>query len=154
MDGQALCDLGCGHGMFVLRLKSSHLNYNISALDGSFCRVKYLLDHGINAVQGNVMHTNFQSDSFDLITCMEVLEHVEDVDKTIKEIYRVLKKGGHIWIAVPDGKRCDCDTHVRQFTVNRLASAFLENHFEIENILKVPCNNDEMVGHILLQAKK
>ena len=103
-DERSLCDLGCGHGEFIRKLKSNHLNYNISALESSSNRVQYLSKHGIDVVQGNIMHTNFRPNSFDLITCMEVLEHVADIDKAIKEIYRLLKKGGQAWITVPDGK--------------------------------------------------
>lgn len=36
----------------------------------------------------------FQKDFFDSIVCFEVLEHVEDLDKTVSEISRVIKPEG------------------------------------------------------------
>ena len=40
-------------------------------------------------------------ESFDVVYCSHVLEHVEDDRKAIAEIYRVLKKGGQAVILVP-----------------------------------------------------
>jgi SAM-dependent methyltransferase len=43
----------------------------------------------------------FDNNSFDSILCTQVLEHVYDHHTMIKEIYRVLKPGGHIMLTVP-----------------------------------------------------
>lgn len=47
--------------------------------------------------------TNIPSDSnsYDAIICIHVLEHVEDDLKAIDELYRVLKPGGWALISVP-----------------------------------------------------
>jgi 2-polyprenyl-6-hydroxyphenyl methylase/3-demethylubiquinone-9 3-methyltransferase len=36
----------------------------------------------------------FDADSFDLVVCCDVLEHVDDLERTIREVARVLKPGG------------------------------------------------------------
>jgi SAM-dependent methyltransferase len=38
---------------------------------------------------------------FDTILCNAVLEHVENPEEAMREMYRVLKKGGHLILAVP-----------------------------------------------------
>ncbi len=38
---------------------------------------------------------NFPDEYFDLVTCINVLDHVEDAEKCLSEIFRVLKKGGY-----------------------------------------------------------
>ncbi len=43
----------------------------------------------------------FNKSSFDTILLTEVLEHIQNPDKLLSEIYRVLKKGGHVIITVP-----------------------------------------------------
>jgi ubiquinone/menaquinone biosynthesis C-methylase UbiE len=44
---------------------------------------------------------SFKSNSFDLLICCETLEHIENPDKALKEIERVLKKNGHCLLSVP-----------------------------------------------------
>ena len=55
---------------------------------------------GIDYV-GSVESIPFNDKVFDTIILQEVLEHVEDPNKAMKEIYRVLKFGGHLYIQVP-----------------------------------------------------
>ena len=44
---------------------------------------------------------NFEDQSFDLIICNHVLEHIDDDIKALNEIYRVLKSGGVAILQVP-----------------------------------------------------
>ncbi len=43
----------------------------------------------------------FETDSFDAVVCISILEHVPYPVKAISELNRVLKPGGKIWIQVP-----------------------------------------------------
>jgi len=43
----------------------------------------------------------FEDDLFDVVICNHVLEHVEDDRKCMREIYRILKKGGFAILQVP-----------------------------------------------------
>lgn len=43
----------------------------------------------------------FENDSFDVVLCTEVLEHVENPDLFLTEIHRVLKKDGTLILTVP-----------------------------------------------------
>jgi len=53
------------------------------------------------AVQTDMQHLGFANDSFDLIFCLHVLEHVPDDRQGIAELHRVLKPGGTAYIMVP-----------------------------------------------------
>lgn len=44
---------------------------------------------------------DIEDNTYDLIICSHVLEHVEDDSAALKELYRVLKKGGEALILVP-----------------------------------------------------
>jgi ubiquinone/menaquinone biosynthesis C-methylase UbiE len=44
----------------------------------------------------------FADDTFDVVSCFTVLEHVADVEKSLDEMIRVCKPGGHICIWTPD----------------------------------------------------
>lgn len=43
----------------------------------------------------------FENDTFDLIICNHVLEHIPDDKKAMDELYRVMKKGGYGYFQVP-----------------------------------------------------
>jgi ubiquinone/menaquinone biosynthesis C-methylase UbiE len=43
----------------------------------------------------------FRDDSFDLVTCLDLLEHIEDDEGALKEAFRSLKPGGLLLVTVP-----------------------------------------------------
>jgi SAM-dependent methyltransferase len=45
-------------------------------------------------VKANILNLPFDDNSFDIIFCNHVLEHIEDDKKAMQELYRVLKPGG------------------------------------------------------------
>lgn len=51
--------------------------------------------------QYDVHDMNFESDSFDIVVCNAVLEHVPWPQKAIGELHRVLKPMGHIYVDLP-----------------------------------------------------
>lgn len=42
-----------------------------------------------------------KDNTFDTILCLEMLEHVDDTQKVVSELYRVLKPGGHVIATAP-----------------------------------------------------
>lgn len=55
----------------------------------------------VNAIRADITHIPFDNESFDTLICIHVLEHIQDDEKAINEIYRILKKGGKAILAVP-----------------------------------------------------
>jgi ubiquinone/menaquinone biosynthesis C-methylase UbiE len=56
----------------------------------------------VNGIRNeDIQNLSFENDFFDLITSTEVLEHVPDYKKGLKELNRVLNKGGHLFFTVP-----------------------------------------------------
>ena len=51
--------------------------------------------------QINIENIDFKADSFDLVLCNHVLEHVSEDNKALKELYRILKPSGTAIITVP-----------------------------------------------------
>ena len=56
----------------------------------------------LTLVQGDAMALPFEDDSFDHVVCSEVLEHLADDLKAVRELYRVLKPGGTLVVTVPN----------------------------------------------------
>ena len=73
------------------------------------------------------------SNSFDVVICQAVLEHLKEPKDVIKEIYRVLKIGGLIYIEVPfiQGYHADPDDYQR-FTLRGL-EYLLKEFYKIES---------------------
>jgi SAM-dependent methyltransferase len=59
------------------------------------------LNSPLAALKLDIMHLPFNTDSFDVILCSHVLEHVHDDVAAIKELYRVLKPSGWAIVQVP-----------------------------------------------------
>jgi SAM-dependent methyltransferase len=49
----------------------------------------------------DIQNLEFEKEKFDVVVCNAILEHVEDPRKAIKELHRVTKRGGVIWVEVP-----------------------------------------------------
>jgi ubiquinone/menaquinone biosynthesis C-methylase UbiE len=104
-EGSTILDAGAGEGKY--KAFCSHLNYfsqDIAEYDG-------LGDgKGIHTKKRDYSKLDFISDitempiednHFDSVMCVEVIEHVPDPLKAIKEIHRVLKVGGTLVLTAP-----------------------------------------------------
>ena len=86
------------------KLSTDSIGLNIGAgktkIDGRIKNLEIESGDGIDYV-GSVEKIPCNSDYFDLVITQEVLEHVASPFLAIKEIHRVLKKGGYAYIQLP-----------------------------------------------------
>lgn len=76
-------------------------------------------------IQGSITELPFQDNQYDLVCAFDVIEHVEDHQKAVEEMWRVCKPGGHIFITVPAymflwGDHDVINQHVRRYTLPEL----------------------------------
>jgi len=62
----------------------------------------YYYDRKVNLM--DVTNMPFESESFDVVLCNHVLEHIEDDERAIREIHRILKPGAWASLQVPISK--------------------------------------------------
>lgn len=99
---KSILDLGCGTGRFSIELALA--NTNLISFDASFSMLQQLKDKtkdtnlNINLVNGNGYQLPFKDNTFDGCICINVLDHVSDQQRFIKEICRILKKDGFLII--------------------------------------------------------
>ncbi|HNP18966.1 MAG TPA: class I SAM-dependent methyltransferase [Fulvivirga sp.] len=55
----------------------------------------------IDVIHGSITDLPFDSNTFDLVTAFDVIEHVEDDKKGVEEMMRVCNSNGHIFVTVP-----------------------------------------------------
>ena len=102
--GRAM-ELGCGTGFFLLNLMQSGVAEKGSVTDLSPGMVKVALRNAENLgldVDGRVADAEsipYEDDTFDLVVGHAVLHHIPDVEKSLREVLRVLKPGGRFVFA-------------------------------------------------------
>jgi ubiquinone/menaquinone biosynthesis C-methylase UbiE len=98
--GATILDVGCGTGLI-----SRHLSSNrIIALDINRWAVEKAKLHSPGRVQcvvGDAECLPLASNTFDMVICTDVLEHLLYPDKALKEILRVMKSGAFLVGEVP-----------------------------------------------------
>ena len=57
---------------------------------------------GLDVQTGTLERAHFEDKTFDFVTMHHVLEHLPDVTRTLKQVYRVLKPGGRLILATPN----------------------------------------------------
>ena len=109
-EGDKLLDVGCGDGSLVLKAKKKFKE--VYGIDISPSRIgqarkdaaeKSSDTSGIHLSLCNINETiDFKDKTFDAVTAIHVIEHVLDPYFVVREVHRVLKKGGIFVVNVPN----------------------------------------------------
>lgn len=94
-----ILDAGCGSGRNMIEL-ARHGTVSGVELSGPSVDVARARGAG-KVIAGSVLDMPFDSDSFDLSVCLDVIEHLEDDVGALRELRRVLAPGGSLLVTVP-----------------------------------------------------
>jgi ubiquinone/menaquinone biosynthesis C-methylase UbiE len=99
--GKKILEIGCGDGGIVQILKAKN---QVIAVDISQNAIKNLEEKGIKSYLIDISEEKlpFNSEEFDIILALEVLEHLKSPQNAIEEIQRVLKKDGRFIVSIPN----------------------------------------------------
>jgi SAM-dependent methyltransferase len=92
-DGARVLDAGAGESPY--RDYFSRSRYNST----DFCRVEK--QYSKISYICNLENISASSDTYDLVFCSQTLEHVPEPRIVLKEIHRVLKPNGQLWLTAP-----------------------------------------------------
>jgi len=101
--GKKLLDVGCGTGTFLKALEESGVDLwgiDISKNASEFAKKRVRKPEQIICADANTLP--FNDDEFDYLTAWGVIEHFPSIPQILKEVKRVVKKGGKIAIATPN----------------------------------------------------
>jgi SAM-dependent methyltransferase len=87
-------------GYKILEIGSGTKSRKKQFKNAKFTATDIILNYGVDSVQ-DVTNLKLKDKEFDLVLCENVLEHIYNHQKAIKEMYRVLKKGGKTFIVTP-----------------------------------------------------
>lgn len=95
----AILDIGCGYGEFLFAAK--HRGWAPYGIEPSIERSAFAKKHGIKVFRGYLRQLRLPREKFSVITMLDVLEHLPEPHKEIKECARVLKNDGILVIRTP-----------------------------------------------------
>ena len=99
-----IADIGCGIGYFTIPVakQTRELVYAIDVEPQMLTHLQNRMEeanvHNITTLQGNAESVPLQNESVDRIICSLILHEVDDLDRAIQEMKRVLRKKGKILI--------------------------------------------------------
>lgn len=97
-----IIDVGCGEGFTIDRLQKNGVKANFIGVDflDKAIKIGRKMYPKLNLKKSNIYKLPFKNGSFDLTICTEVLEHLEDPNKAVRELKRVTRK--FILFSVPN----------------------------------------------------
>ncbi len=103
--GDRILDCGCGEGFHLVVLNELFPGIQLYGLDYDdkvLQKARQANKKNVKIVQGDIYRLPFKNEFFDKIILSEVLEHLDDDSKALKEVCRALKKNGILVITVPN----------------------------------------------------
>lgn len=147
---ESLLDVGSGRGVFLFPFMRDFPYAQVTSLDILPHRVEFMnMIHlggvdKLNALQANICDWNIPDNSFDVVTMLEVLEHIPEVEKAITNAVRIAQK--YVVVSVPS-KPDNNPEHIHLLTKDKLTTMFTaagakKLHFDGVN------------GHLFMTAAK
>ena len=99
---KSVLDVGAGEGFTLQKLKDNKIGdklEGIEYMDEAIALGKQY-HPGITIKKGDIYKLPYKDNSFDVVICSEVMEHLEDPEKALKELKRVTKK--YLFLSVPN----------------------------------------------------
>jgi SAM-dependent methyltransferase len=97
-----ILEVGCGEGELAERM-SRELQAEVVAVDQSERMVELARGRQIDARVGDVQSLDFADETFDCAVAAWMLFHVEDLDRALSELARILRPGGRL-VAATNGQ--------------------------------------------------
>lgn len=135
-----ILDIGCGTGKLAHRLITHHRDARVFGIDLSESMIQAAQHHVANETRIHLSvadseHLPFETNTFDYITCSNSFHHYPDRPAALREMHRVLKPGGRLFLT--DGYRDNWfgwviyDVFVTRFEGGEVYHASAEEFFRI-----------------------
>lgn len=146
-DGSLVLDIGGYDGFISCNLKKIFPCLKITVVDLDKLGLKIAKELGLNTLNASVLKLPITDSQVDIVICLDLIEHIEEDDQMLKEISRVLKKGGKIILTTPGQNGVSFPFmskrkiefinkswgHVREgYSIKRIEHLFLSNGLNIE----------------------
>jgi SAM-dependent methyltransferase len=140
--GVRVVDVGCGTGATLSMLARFGV---VTGIDRSADALRYSVLRGpYELVQGRAEELPVGDGSADIVTALDVLEHIGDDTRAVAEFARALRPGGVLLVTVPAGpalwsEHDEALDHVRRYRAAQLHRLLVEAGLEVERLSPVIC---------------
>jgi ubiquinone/menaquinone biosynthesis C-methylase UbiE len=105
LTGETVLEIGCGPGQFARWLAEQGGNVVAGDFSAEACRIARrtcgdLVD--VRQLDAQNLVAPLGRNRFDLVCCLETLEHVPDHNRALREIVMVAKPGGRVMVSTPN----------------------------------------------------
>ena len=134
-------DVGCAYGFMLEKFPDSFDKFGVDVSEYAIRVAKKRLPSIAFTVSNIEDELPFQEETFDIVICNDVLEHLENPAVALKNIKRVLKKGGILYINTPNlnlfrkkflGYADKMEHHISLFIHNDLLDLLEKVGFKVE----------------------
>ncbi len=138
-DGLAVADICCGIGDFATLVKRHFNPTRLLALDHSKKSLEYARqvaeDFGLKSIEytyGDASQMLMADSQFDFVTCRHSLQIFDRPDVLLRELYRICKPGGRVYITNEKNSHCLGEPHSEtiRWTYEQVAKLF--SHFDMD----------------------
>lgn len=152
LTGNRFLDIGCGDGTFTMKLGARFQEIHaIDVQDDNLRKFRNNIqgDSRFNIQNMSASAMRFPDNYFDTILSIETIEHLMELELSIKEIFRVPRPGGELIITCPN-KLFPFENHGIRLFGREIHGrvpllpwiAFLHNKFALARVFSVKSLND------------
>ena len=134
LKGKRMLDLGCGPGVLLEDLKKE--GAIISGIDIFSSAVDFCKSRGLNVKKADAIKLPFKEKNFDGVLSIDLLEHIENENRLLKEVKRILKKDSVFLMMVPafsilTSSRDKRLGHFRRYNKKNLEKQLTKSGFQV-----------------------
>lgn len=120
LTGESIIDVGCGEGITLGKVVHLSPGKQVVGIDSEPENIEICTQHGLPVRYGTVFDLPFSDNSVDCALFFEVIEHLDEPERALSELFRVLKPGGRLILIFPND---------RMFMTARLLTGMVKEAF-------------------------
>jgi ubiquinone/menaquinone biosynthesis C-methylase UbiE len=137
LEGKVI-DLGCGIGVRAFLAAQKIKESEIIGVDASRYAIRYATDNfklsNLHFSYADLLKLPFKDYAFDNAYMLAVIEHIADTNALLREIKRVLKSNGKLFLSVTDRDYHSSPDHVHIFSKKLIKNILIEHNLKILDI--------------------
>ena len=143
-----ILEIGCASGGLLKALVDLGF-HNVLGTDPSPSCIRAARElHGIPVLAANIFTIPDTKDEYDFLVLTGVMEHIRDLDRAVGQFRRLLRKGGRVYLEVPDASRYEArlDAPFQEFSIEHI------NFFSqtsLANLMRVQGFRRLGTGHVM-----